>query len=624
MTRGEKPQDMDMGDREGGHTILHENLHAHPNPVRTLPAETAQKIAAGEVIDRPAAAVRELMDNAIDSGASRVSVELENGGIDRIRVGDDGCGMSKEDLLICVKNHTTSKISSVEDLLKINTLGFRGEALASIHAVCRLEITSARDGVAYTLLPGGNVAPAVRGKGTLVQADGLFENFPARRQFLKRASAESALCRQTFADKALAWPKIGFKLTIDGTPRYILSPTDSLKERCLDVLKPVENPSFFYEIHGGGVDFSFSVVLGSPDIARKDRRSEFVFVNGRRINDFAMQQAVEFGAEGRFPNGLHPFFCLFISVHPESADFNIHPAKREVRFKDQPAIHHAVSSVCRDFYRRYHIHSAATEPAADTPYLGQSGSFGFLDFHNTTAYHNIANPPPSESYAAHTKTTACAETAEAPAYYGKSVPQNAGHPAEAHTHAPYETRTDASRDFRFLGQVLGTFLVVEKEGTLLIIDQHAAHERIIYNEILARRGERQELLVPYRIDSPDKRTDRCLTEKKRDLYDAGFTLKSDGDGFWLVTAVPLRWTGTEQELREQLVNGAAEPETLVSRLYATEACRAACKDGDILDPAAARDLAAKALALTEPFCPHGRPVYTEITRDELFRRVKRI
>ena len=158
-------------------------------PVRELPPETAQKIAAGEVIDRPAAAVRELLDNAIDSGAGQISVEIENGGIDRIRVGDDGCGMSEEDLAICTKNHTTSKISSVEDLLKINTLGFRGEALASINAVCRLEITSARNGRAFKTVPGGKIIPAVRNRGTLVQADGLFENFPARRQFLKRASA---------------------------------------------------------------------------------------------------------------------------------------------------------------------------------------------------------------------------------------------------------------------------------------------------------------------------------------------------------------------------------------------------------------------------------------------------
>ena len=167
-------------------------------PVRTLPEETAQKIAAGEVIDRPAAVVRELLDNAIDAGARKISVETDKGGIDRIRVSDDGYGMTKEDLAVCRKNHSTSKITSAQDLLAVRTLGFRGEALASIHAVCRMEITSARGGSAYKSLPGGQIVPAVRAKGTLIQADGIFDTFPARKQFLKRPAAETALCRQAF------------------------------------------------------------------------------------------------------------------------------------------------------------------------------------------------------------------------------------------------------------------------------------------------------------------------------------------------------------------------------------------------------------------------------------------
>lgn len=599
-------------------------------PVKELPPETAQKIAAGEVIDRPSAAVRELLDNAIDSGAKQISLEIENGGIDRIRVGDDGCGMTEEDLSICVKNHTTSKIASVEDLLKINTLGFRGEALASINAVCRLEITSSRNGKAFKICPGGKILPAVRNKGTLVQADGLFENFPARRQFLKRASAESALCRQVFIDKALAWYKVGFKLTADGTVRYILPPAQSLKERCMAALKPKENPSFFYEVNGSGEDFFFTAVLGGPEVVNKDRRFEFVFVNGRRINDFALQQAVEFGAEGRFPNGLHPFFCLYISVNPESADFNIHPAKREVRFQNPSAIHHAVSSVCKDFYRRYMIHSLT-----ETFHPEKNASF---DFYPGTGTSALQKPPGKTGslYFPYDISAEHQETSESPVFYRQTSPVSGrqeklqeerdkpfftGKESENMEFKPFP---DTPVNFRFLGQVLGTFLAVEKDGKLLLIDQHAAHERILYNEIMENRGERQELLVPYRIDSPDKKTDRCLQEKQKDLYDAGFTLKSDGDGFWLITAVPVRWTGTEKELVEELTNGTAEPETLVSRLYATEACRAACKDGDLLDPATARAIAGKALCLPEPFCPHGRPVYTEITREELFRRVKRI
>ena len=283
-------------------------------PVRELSAETAQRIAAGEVIERPASALRELLDNAIDSGAGRIFAEIEKGGIERVRVSDDGCGMTRDDLALCVKNHTTSKISSADDLLCAGTLGFRGEALASISAVSRLEIASARDGAAFKLMPGGKVVPAARSRGTLVEAAGIFEHFPARRQFLKRPQAEGALCRQVFIDKALCWPKIEFRLSIDGTPRVILMPAASFKERCLDTLKPQEGASFFHEIAGGGAGFAFAAVLGSCEVARRDRRSQFVFVNGRRVADFGLQQAVSFGAEGRFPNGLHPFFAFLSSA----------------------------------------------------------------------------------------------------------------------------------------------------------------------------------------------------------------------------------------------------------------------------------------------------------------------
>ncbi len=581
---------------------------AKVRPVRELSAETAQKIAAGEVIERPASALRELLDNAIDSGASRISVEIEKGGIERIRVSDDGCGMTREDLALCVKNHTTSKIASADDLLSASTLGFRGEALASINAVSCLEITSAREGKAFKIIAGGKVIPAARSKGTLVEASGIFENFPARRQFLKRPAAEATLCKQVFSDKALAWPKIEFRLSVDGVQRLILKPAASFKERALDVLKPQEGAAFFHEVEGGGGDFTFTAVLGSPEAARHDRRFQLVFVNGRRINDYGLQQAVEFGAEGRFPNGLHPFFCLFIECDPRMADFNIHPAKKEVRFLNSSEIHHAVSSACKAFYRQGMLlqHENAGESTR------QEASFEF-------AAMETADFAPRYQAAQRLMYGNAASASFAPS----SSSLVAEYAKEAAEYADGIAIPDIPQDFRFLGQVLGTFIAIEKDDRLFLIDQHAAHERIIYNEILCSRGERQELLVPYRIHSPDSQTDSKIRRKLRELFDAGFTLEDAGEGLWLVTAVPVRWSGTEKELRAELLDGDAEPDTLILRLYASEACRAACKDGDILDPAAARSIAAKTLMLPESFCPHGRPVYTEITREELFRRVKR-
>jgi len=321
-------------------------------PIKALDAETARKIAAGEVIDRPAAVIRELLDNAIDAGASKVQVEISGGGIDRIRVTDNGCGMSREDLAICTDTHTTSKISTAEDLLSLHSLGFRGEALSSIKAVSDLEITSTRSGPAAWKLQLGKILPARLNAGTVVQVENLFENFPARKQFLKRAAVETALCRTIFLDKALPHYRTEMRFITDGELRFLLPPAQSLRERCLAAFSFKEPEALFFEIEGSGEHFSFRIVLGSPDAVRSDKRAIMVFVNGRRITEFGLIQAIEYGSEGYFPNGGHPVAFLFLTVEPSRVDFNIHPAKKEARFQDYGAIHHAVSSAVGPFYRQ--------------------------------------------------------------------------------------------------------------------------------------------------------------------------------------------------------------------------------------------------------------------------------
>ncbi len=563
-------------------------------PVGTLPPEVARKIAAGEVIDRPAACVRELVDNAIDSGATRVLVEIWGGGIDRIRVVDDGAGMSAEDLAICAKTHTTSKISSENDLLSLGTLGFRGEALASIDAVSRLEITSARGGIAHRLSLG-KVAPATLHSGTIVLVEGLFENFPARRQFLKRASAESALCRQVFIDKALAWPGVEFRLSVDGSERLILPRAASFRERVLAVLAPEGADTFVHEIAGSEEGFSFILVLGSPDLVRQDRRDVLVFVNGRRISEYSLVQAIEYGAEGHFPNGGHPLAALFATVDPARVDFNIHPAKREARFRDPGAIHRAVSSAARDFYRRYAIASVARDAGEDALLFDRD--------------ERTFDPPPPYS-----PTATFAPTAVT------AAPTAGALAAEALAH---HDRVSAPDDIRLVGQALGTFIAVERGDDLYLIDQHAAHERILFEGFLSRAGETQELLVPYRVTTDGPGEDARIESSLGELERAGFSVSGDGPGSWVVTAVPARWTGTERELSEELRKAVSGGGDAARGLYATAACRAACKDGDILDRGAALEIARGAFALPEPVCPHGRPIWARISRKSLFAAVKR-
>jgi DNA mismatch repair protein MutL len=581
-------------------------------PVKKLPPEVAAKIAAGEVIDRPAAVVRELIDNSIDAGAAWIDVEIAGGGIDRVRVADDGRGMTAEDLSICAQTHTTSKIAAEDDLLSLSTLGFRGEALSSIDSVSRLEITTTRDGREAWKLELGKIKPDRLPKGTIVLIEDLFANFPARRQFLKRASAETLLCKQTFIEKALAWPGIEFRLTVDGKRTLTLPAVPRLIDRALAALAPKESDALFHEISGAGNGFTFTAVLGSSDVVRADRKQLMVFANGRRIMDYSLLQAIEYGCEGHFPNGAHPFGLLFVAIDPSLVDFNIHPAKREARFRDAGALHHAVSSVIRDFYRRYAIASMkrgffpqeerlfADTPIADTQRAGTrettSGNA------RAGAPERVFRPPPigecrDRPYSVHTDATRFArEAADASA---------------------------SGLTFAYLGQVFATFLAVERGGSFYLIDQHAAHERILFDEYVSRSGERQELLVPYRIETNSAPEDAYLRSVRDAVRAAGFSLEDEGEGIWQIVAVPVRWNGKRKDIADELLGSHREPAELVRELYATSACRAACKAGDTLDSATAAELVRRAFNLDEPVCPHGRPIWIELCREELFERIRR-
>ena len=327
------------------------------NPVKLLNPEVARKIAAGEVIDRPNAIVRELMDNAIDSGANKITVEIASGGIEKIRIVDDGCGMTKEDLQTCAKPHATSKISTETDLLNLTTLGFRGEALASISSVCRLSITSGGYKMRSSITEDNIVEPTTPTEGTIVQAEGLFENFPARRVFLKRPSAEGTMCKNTFIEKTLPCPEKAFRFVSDGEIKLDLAPNQSLKERFVKAMELKEDISLFNEISASAIgqnpDWNFRLIIGEPSVFRSSKKDIYVFVNGRKITEYSLVQAIEYGCQGYFPNGTFPVAAVFVNINPSLVDFNIHPAKKEARFKDISDLHHGISSKTRLFFQEY-------------------------------------------------------------------------------------------------------------------------------------------------------------------------------------------------------------------------------------------------------------------------------
>ncbi len=627
-------------------------------PVRTLNPEVARKIAAGEVIDRPNAIIRELMDNSIDAGASSITVEICGGGIDKIRIIDDGSGMTQEDLQNCARPHATSKIESEVDLMNLSTLGFRGEALASIAAVARLSIQSGGYKMRASITEDHIIEAVAPIKGTIVQSEGLFENFPARRQFLKRPATEGIMCRNTFIEKALARPDIAFRFVTDGETKLDLPAGQSIKERFVMANNYSEGPELFYEFSqssgGENPEWSFTVVIGEPAVSRTNKKEIFIYANGRRIQEYSLVQAVEYGGQGFFPNGTYPVAAVFVQVRPDLIDFNIHPAKREARFSDISALHHGLSSSIRTFFHQYTYSNFKEDKPADeereqefnfTPKIPNTNSVSPLTA-SDSVYEKHISYKTSE-----TKAEALSDFRSK--YLGiksSGLSGNGGAAGNRSSTANYSTTrnlaeqalaaaagsggkeneaasalSSETQKIRYIGPCLGTFLLAEKNNSLYIIDQHAAHERILFDRLMSSQGNapRQPQLIPYKIKTESKTQDNQLEKLKAELNRIGFETEHSSDGLWEIKTIPDRWTGTEYDLRTLLFVKQVEPKEIIRSIAAMTACKAAVKDGYVLDDITATRLVEQAFTLEDPHCPHGRPIYTVISRDKLFELVKR-
>ena len=618
-------------------------------PVRTLSVDVARKIAAGEVIDRPGAIVRELMDNAVDSGADSVSVEIFGGGIEKVRVADNGSGMTEDDLRNCARPHATSKIVSSDDLLRLSTLGFRGEALASIAAAASLSIMSGTKKMRASV--GGEhvideTSPIQNGVGTIVQSEALFADFPARRRFLKRPASETMFCREVFVEKSLPRPDISFRLVIDGSVRYDLPKGQTLAERLVRALETKDAAEAFTEIKGEGFEadgktrWSFTLVVGSPAVYRNDRKQLLVYVNGRKVQEFSLVQAIEYGCQGFFPNGAHPVAALFAQVDPGMVDFNIHPAKKEARFRDISSLHHGVSSAARHFFRSFGIKPAAeewkgalseqkrdepSEPASERV-AEPSGAFLTRAPDRLVSFHRNSFPSPTDRLRAHDGNKAASgyridHSRQSLAARALEPSFSGGEQRPAATVA--QSAEAGQKPFRFLGPALGTFLLAQVGSELYFIDQHAAHERILFDRLMETAGTRQNLLIPLPLETDSDEDDAHIERQLPELERVGFCGKKVRPGLFEFSTIPARWNGSEESLRAVLVEGRVEPRDIVYSIAAMTACKAAVKDGTMLDARRAEDLAREALALPDPHCPHGRPVWTVFTKEQLFARVRR-
>ena len=631
-------------------------------PIKQLSPEVARKIAAGEVIDRPNAVVRELLDNAIDSGASSITLEIAGGGIDKIRITDDGCGMTKEDLIACAKPHATSKISTETDLLSLSTLGFRGEALASIASVSRLEITTRREEnpawhLEASLTQDNVITQGVLEKGTIVQSQALFENFPARRVFLKRASSEASLCKQTFIEKSLPNPQINFKFINDGNLKLDLPATESLIQRCIQAMELKVSEKLFFQIENKDStnnEWSYKLIIGDSSIYRNDKKNIHIFVNGRKIVEYSLVQAIEYGVEGSFPNGTHPVACLFLNIDSKLVDFNIHPAKREARFKDLSQIHHSVSSSVKNIFLQSNKKAMfeSTEKQNTFDYQDDEqkstytkitqeksnyqSSFWGRNSGTSSGNSNFSKPQSLPSTFAEKKENldfafksyqeGKSQIYDEEENISPSKINDISSPvfADNFSEDKYERTEKTFQDFKYLGSAFNVFLFVEKDEKIYVIDQHAAHERILFEQLLKTSGEKQPLLFPFEFEIETESQNDYLEKIQDEMNKAGFTLsKIENSDKWQITSVPIKWQGSKQSIWDSLFEKQYEPKDFMRNFLATCACKSAIKEGTYIDEFTAKDLIKQTFELEDPHCPHGRPIWFILTQEELYQRVKR-
>ncbi|MGB5048794.1 MAG: DNA mismatch repair endonuclease MutL [Caldilineaceae bacterium] len=544
-----------------------------PARIWVLPAPIADRIAAGEVVDRPASVVKELVENSLDAGATAISVEIRNGGLSLIRVSDDGSGMGADDAALAVQRFSTSKIHSLADLDAITTLGFRGEALASMAAVARLEIlTRSRDALegVRVLAADGQVEsqPAASPAGCSVAVTDLFYNTPARRKFLKSPLRESQLVRDAVARYALARPGVAFRLLVNGKESFVAPPASPLER--IAVALGREAAQEMIDVKWEAADLRVEGFISAPTIGRQNRQGQFFFVNGRPVRSGLLAVMLERPYAGRLPLERRPLGVLHIRVDPHLVDVNVHPRKDEIRLSQERSVYGAVSRAVEE----------ALTPFPQTVQDTTGIAWPFAE--NGGAFAGLREMP--EGYAA-----------------GGLEP---------------------------LGQLENAYIVARSHDGLVVVDQHAAHEQVIFEGLLAG-GENQTLTPTVQV-ALTLREAELLEPFLPALGELGLEVEPFGGNTFLVRGLPAAVGRIDPRYLLDALLGelpgcrTLSPEEVREKLAAKTACTAAMKAGDILSEAEMRGLLTAFQAAWSPAtCPHGRPAFVLLTTDELERRFMR-
>jgi len=578
--------------------------------IRILPDVVANQIAAGEVVERPASVVKELVENALDARAARVDVAVERGGKRRIRVTDDGSGMGREDALLSLDRHATSKISSAEDLKGVRTFGFRGEAMPSIAAVARLVIETREEddevGTRITCDGGGisGVEEFPRRRGTTVDVKSLFYNAPARAKFLKSVAVETRAVSEAVTTLALANPRVAFTLASDERTLLDVPAAADPAARAAQVW-PGDEVGTLVPVSGATLGVEMRGLVQRPDAARPGLRRVHLFVNGRPFRSPALVRAAERGYRTTIPSGARPWIILYLEVAGADVDVNVHPAKAEVRFRDQARVEEAVETAVR----------AALESEAS------SATFGVVAPPAALAVRERVGPAPAGAAAAREAQMALFASGAA------AVPaQVASAAEEALDVVPVRPR---------LWQALNTWIIAETRDGLLVVDQHSAHERILYERLMAAFGaggqESQRLLFPLTL-----RLTAAEIAQVRELGGllarAGYEVGEFGPDAVIVHAVPNPhpWFDAERAFREMIHELTHGSELVRSarnqheRIAKTFACKSAIKAGQPLSASEMEELFDQLFATELPHHDvHGRPTIVRLSRAELERRFGR-
>ncbi len=611
------------------------------NPIRILPDILANKIAAGEVVERPASVVKELVENALDAGATRILVDIENGGRRLIRVGDNGSGMGHDDALLALERFATSKIADDADLLSIRTLGFRGEALPSLAAVSRMTLITrpadADSGVEIRI-HGGKIlqvtetgAPA----GTLVSVAGLFYNTPARRKFLKTVNTEMGHVGDVVAGMALGHPGVHFKLTHNGKTVKQWTRAEDPARRVAEVLGGVDGAALIAMDAGQG-DIRLTGYLGPSRLARSTSRGIYLYVNGRRVRDRVVQHALFEGYHGRLMKGQFPLAVLFLNLPFDQVDVNVHPTKHEIRFADQRRVHNHV---------RDQVARALVENERRLWGRTQADSIGTCDDGSAAGQALPAyriDPRPSPDAAEPGPPPFVFENR--PGERSEEERPPAGMPApQPPVFAPDGTGAGRSQrplwehgrfaDLTVIGQFYGTYIICQGPRGLILIDQHAAHERIVYEKLSRNAGKpaAQRLLMPETVELGFAEA-RMLERLLPAFDDLGLEIEPFGGSTFVIKSLPVLLDGRNMaSLVRELVEKASEVGIDAHLEQVLDACRMvmACHHAVRANQHLADEEIARMLrdldGCSDPgHCPHGRPTWIQWTVKDLEKAFKRV